>query len=75
MWLNDCTQEEKTILMAMASLAASLPRTLVDYTEALADINRKYFNQPTPRRNQDLNPLPGSMTQSRRVAASTSYGA
>lgn len=73
--MTDCTAEEQTILMAMATLAASLPRTLTDYTGALADINRKYFNKPTPRRPQDLNPMPRSMTQSRRVSASPRYGA
>lgn len=74
MWLNDLTREEQTVLTAMAALAASLPRQLVDYSEALADINRKFFGQPTPKRPQDHNPLPGSLSRSRSIAASPRYG-
>jgi hypothetical protein len=74
MWLNDCAPEEQTVLMAIATLAASLKNPLVDYAGALQDLNRKYFGKPTPRRPEDLNPMPRSMTQSRRVAASPRYG-
>lgn len=43
MWVGDCTNEESMILVAIAALAAGLPRKLSDYAGALIEINRNYF--------------------------------
>lgn len=43
MWLENCTDEETITLMAIASLAASLPQNLAAYADALIEINRNYF--------------------------------
>jgi hypothetical protein len=67
MWLRDCSDEEKLTLMAIASLAASLPRSLAEYAEAIYDINRKYFTaKKMGNMLSDHNPVGRSLGRPRR---------
>lgn len=68
MWLHGCSDDEKLTLMAIAALAASLPRGLADYANALTEINRKYFHLQAPKL-ADLNPAPGSVAKTRNIRA------
>ena len=43
MWLRDVTPGEQMTLLAIATLAGSLPRDLADYVLVLAEINNKHF--------------------------------
>jgi hypothetical protein len=54
MWLENCSDEEITILACIAALAANLPGPLADYSEAIIQINRGYFKlaaKKLPSRN------------------------
>lgn len=68
MSVAQCSDQEMMTLVAIASLAASLPKSLMDYTDALIQINRNYFKsvEKRPRRN----PAGRSITQARTIRAS-----
>lgn len=68
-WLDNCSDEEIVILVAIAALAAELPRNLAAYAPALTHINRLYFGVQAPTM-PDHNKSGKSVTVSRSVRAS-----
>lgn len=72
MWLENCSDEESMTLIAIAALAASLPRGLADYADAITQINRKYFSLPARRLNSH-NPSRGSLAQTHNVRATRQW--
>lgn len=74
MWLHDCSPEEKHTLIAMATLAATLPAPLLEYMEALGEVTREYFNKSGTRQVGSRNPMPGSLSLTHTIAASPRYG-
>jgi len=58
-WLKGCSQQEKLLLIAIASLAAQLPRRLDYYSEAFIEINRcwTYVVEKVEAHNPALNSL------------------
>jgi hypothetical protein len=73
-WLRDVTPEEQMTLVAIASLAGSLPRDLADYVLILADLNRKYFRVEGVTKPGVHNPSPGSLSLTHKVRATTQFG-
>ena len=63
-WLSQCSKSEQLILSAIIALAQQLEGDLLDYTNALLDLNRKYYGKAM-RRPSTLNPSPGSITVQR----------
>lgn len=60
-WLSQCSKEEVLILSGIIALAQQLDGDLLNYSRALTEMNRKYFDVHAPKRPVSLNPLPGSM--------------
>jgi hypothetical protein len=71
--LRDCTKQEFMLLVAIASLAAQLPKDLIDYTRALGEITTSYFSTPGGKRG-DHNPSSRSVATPRSVRAHKKYG-
>lgn len=71
--LKDCTEAEIMVLMALMTLAAQLPRDLVDYTHSLGELREKYFSTKAGARGEH-NPSGRSLAKARSIRATERYG-
>lgn len=71
--LDLCTDEEKLVLIAIATLAKSLANPSSHYINALGDITSKFTAKGGGGRG-DHNPMPGSLKQTHDVRAFPKYG-
>lgn len=82
MWMNECSPEEQTILVAITSLASQLSRPLTAYADAFGELNRKYFRTrervgslPGLKAAGSHNPSRRSLVIARSTRAAERYGA
>ena len=64
--LDLCSDDEKLILMAVATLLKSLPRPSIHYIRALGDITSRFTAKGGGSRG-DHNPMKGSLSQTHDV--------
>ena len=71
--LDLCSDAEKLVLIAIATLAKSLPNPSSHYIAALGDITSRFSLKGGGSRGSH-NPMPGSLAQTHSIRVTKRYG-